>query len=97
MRIRPTTVRVATCCLLALVCTTASLGQQPIPKNDGWVTDLGGFLTPQQESTLEALMESYKAGSGHEIALLTVPDLGGRALERYALEVGRAWGGAPGD
>ncbi len=92
MRIRSTTVRVATCCLLALICTTASSTEQPIPQNDGWVTDLGDFLTPQQETVLEALMESYKAGSGHEIALLTVPDLGGRALERYSLEVSRAWG-----
>jgi len=79
-------------CLLALACATASLAQQPIPKNDGWVTDLGDFLTPQQEASLEALMASYKAGSGHEITLLTVPDLGGRALERYSLEVARAWG-----
>ena len=79
-------------CLLVLVCATASPAQQPIPKNDGWVTDLGDFLTPQQESALEALMESYKAGSGHEIALLTVPDLGGRALEGYTLEVARTWG-----
>jgi len=92
MRIRPTAVRVVTCCLLALASTAASPAQQPLPKNDGWVTDLGGFLTPQEESTLEALMESYKAGSGHEIVLLTVPDHGGRALERYALEVSRAWG-----
>ena len=58
MRIRPTTVRVATCCLLALICTTASSTEQPIPQNDGWVTDLGDFLTPQQETMLEALMES---------------------------------------
>ncbi|MFQ5720280.1 MAG: TPM domain-containing protein, partial [Acidobacteriota bacterium] len=92
MRIRQTTVRIATCCLLALACATISPAQQPLPKNDGWVTDLGDFLTPTQESTLEALMESYKVGSGHEIALLTVPDLGGRSLENYALEVARAWG-----
>ena len=63
-----------------------------IPANDGWVTDLGGFLTPQQETTLEQLMESYKLGSGHEIALLTVPNLGGRSIEDYALEVARQWG-----
>ena len=37
-------------------------------------------------------MESYRAGSGHEIALLTVPDLGGEPIERFALAVGRAWG-----
>ncbi len=92
MWIRRTTGRVLLCFLVLLVCAATSSAQQPIPKNDGWVTDLGDFLTPQQESALEAMMESYKAGSGHEMALLTVPDLGGRALEGYALEVARAWG-----
>ena len=66
--------------------------QAEVPANDGWVTDLADFLTPQQEQALEALMESYRTGSGNEIALLTVPTLGGRSLERYALEVGRSWG-----
>jgi uncharacterized protein len=37
-------------------------------------------------------MESYKRGSTHEIALLTVPNLGGESVEKFALEVGRAWG-----
>ncbi len=63
-----------------------------IPPNDGWVTDLAGMLEPDEERSLEALMESYKAGSGHEIALVTVPDLGGKSIERFALEVARAWG-----
>lgn len=63
-----------------------------VPRNDAWVTDLAGLLTPEQERSLEALMESYKAGSGQEIALLTVPDLGGEPLERYALDVAREWG-----
>ncbi len=84
--------RLAPILVLALACAAASRAQQSLPKNDGWVTDLGDFLTAQEESSLESLMESYKQGSGHEIALLTVPDLGGMALERYALEVSRAWG-----
>ncbi len=78
--------------LCGLLFATASLAQQAIPRNDGWVTDGAGFITPQQEQALEALMESYKVGSGHEIALLTVADLGGRSLEQYALEVSREWG-----
>jgi len=73
------------------VLLAAAAQAQDIPDNDGWVTDLGGFLTPQQETTLEQLMESYKRGSGHEIALLTVPSLGGRSLEHYALDVARQW------
>ena len=78
--------------VLAVLLAGAAVAQQAIPPAQGWVTDLAGFLAPEQEQALESLMQSYKAGSGHEIALLTVPDLGGRSLERYALKVGRTWG-----
>jgi uncharacterized protein len=73
---------------LSLAGTVAA---QTIPENDGWVTDLAGFLSPSQERSLEALMESYKAGSTNEIALLTVPTLGGQPIERFALDVARSW------
>jgi uncharacterized protein len=83
--------RVAGVCLVAAV-AASSLAPAAVPQNDGWVTDLAGFLSPQQEQSLEALMQSYKEGSGNEIALLTVPDLGGQSVERMALETARAWG-----
>lgn len=60
--------------------------------NDGWVTDLGDFLSAAEERALEDLMASYEAGSGHEVALLTVQDLGGRPIEDVALAIGREWG-----
>lgn len=63
-----------------------------VPRNDGWVTDLAGLLSDAQEQQLELLMESYRQGTTHEIALLTVPDLGGETIERFALEVARGWG-----
>jgi uncharacterized protein len=62
-----------------------------VPANDGWVTDLAGLLTPAQEASLEEAMESYKQGSGHDVAVLTVPSLDGAPIERFALEVGRTW------
>ncbi|MBI5363287.1 MAG: TPM domain-containing protein [Planctomycetes bacterium] len=62
-----------------------------VPANDGWVTDLAHLLTTPEERELEAAMEAYKRGSGHDIALLTVPDLQGRSIEEFALEVARAW------
>jgi uncharacterized protein len=71
---------------------TLAVGQGlEIPANDGWVTDLAGFLTPAQEAALEETMESYKQGSNQDVALLTVPELHGQPIERLALEVGRAW------
>ncbi len=92
VNIRRTALIIVALLVVALVPVAGVQAQGDIPANDGWVTDLGGFLTPQQERSLETLMESYRQGSGHEIALLTVPDLGGRALERYTLEVARQWG-----
>jgi uncharacterized protein len=76
-------------CSLALA---SGHGQEfPLPANDGWVTDQADMLSPSEENALEALMESYRAGSGQEVALLTVPDLGGRTIEEYALAVARGW------
>lgn len=78
---------------LAPVC--AALLAAPSPAqvaNDGWVTDLADLLSKEQEQELELLMESYKQGSTNEIAVLTMPDLGGQPIERYALDVAREWG-----
>ncbi len=80
--------------LVLIACAGLTLGVSTaqVPKNDGFVTDLANMLTAGQEQQLELLMESYKRGSTHEIALLTVPDMGGQTIERFALEVARAWG-----
>jgi len=78
--------------LLQLLAGAALLAGQDVPANDGWVTDLAGVLTSEQEASLESLMESYQTGSGQDVAVLIVPDLRGRALEPFALEVARAWG-----
>src|SRR5262249_1521593 len=63
-----------------------------VPKNEGWVTDTAGLLTESQKRDLSALMESYKQGTTHEIAVLIVPSLKGEPIERLALETFRAWG-----
>lgn len=63
-----------------------------VPAADGWVTDLADLLSAEEELSLESLMESYRTGSGHEIALLTLPSLEGESLEDFALQVAREWG-----
>jgi uncharacterized protein len=83
-----------TALVLALAAPAAPAQQEglSIPKNDGWVTDLAGLLSTAEERDLETLMESYRQGTSHEIALLTIPSLQGESIDRFALEVGRAWG-----
>ncbi len=86
--LRPAALAAAVALALAPLAAAQEL---QIPANDGWVTDLGELLTNEEEQALEGLMESYKAGSGHEVALLTLPDLGQQTIERLALEVARSW------
>jgi uncharacterized protein len=77
---------------LALLLAAGASAQKPkVPANQGWVTDLAGVLTKPQEDELETLMQSYRDGSRHDVALLTVPSLDGASLEQLALEVGRTW------
>ena len=80
--------------LALIACAGLSIGaaSAQVPSNDGFVTDLAGMLSDGQEQQLELLMESYKQGSTHEIALLTVPDMGGDTIENFALAVAREWG-----
>lgn len=63
-----------------------------VPRADGWVTDLAGLLSSAEEASLESELEAWKQGSGHELAVLTVPDLGGRPIEEFSLDVARTWG-----
>lgn len=68
------------------------IAQEDLPRADGRVTDLAELLSQSDEATLESELEAWKRGSGHEIAVLTVESLGNRTIERFALEVARAWG-----
>lgn len=72
-----------------VICVAPSAAD--VPPHDGWVTDLADMLDARTERDLEAFMESYQEGSGHDIALLTIPSLDGRTIEEFALEVGRTW------
>ena len=65
--------------------------RQKVPRYDGWVTDLAGMLTSEQKQSPEARMESYRRGSGNDIALLTIPSLGDDSIEEFSLRVAREW------
>jgi len=77
--------------LLAALPLAPAPAEVQVPENDGWVTDLAGLLTPDQEAGLESRLDAYQRGSGHDLAVLTVPSLEGESIERLALETSRAW------
>lgn len=60
------------------------------------VVDAAGVLKPATISRLNNIALDVKNKSGGEIAVVTLPDLGGRSVEEVALAIGRQWklGGA---
>lgn len=85
-------VLLACACLWTWFATPATAAQTiEVPRADGWVTDLADLITPGDEAALESELEAWKRGSGHELAVLTIPTLGGRDIEGYALAIARAW------
>lgn len=82
-------------CLAALLLGSfgsfARAQESELPRNDGWVTDTAGVLSPSEERKLESLLESLRRNTTNEIAVVVLPDLGGQPIERVALELGRRW------
>ena len=77
--------------LLLLLLLLVSPAFADVPSFDGFVTDRAGLLDGAQKRTLESLMESYRQGTSHEIAILIVKSLEGRPIEEFALQVARTW------
>jgi uncharacterized protein len=72
----------------------AQAGGQPgpvIPAPRGMVNDFANVIPPQQAARIEALTKEVRAKSGGEIAVVTLPDIGGRDEGDIALRIGREW------
>ena len=63
-----------------------------IPAPRGFVSDFAEVIAPAEEARITSLVERVQAGSRGEIAVVTLPDLGGRPVEEVALRIGREWG-----
>lgn len=63
-----------------------------VPANDGFVTDVAGVLTPEQDGALETMLKSYRSQTSNEIAVVIIKSLGGEQIEDVALDIGRKWG-----
>lgn len=67
------------------------LQAQDIPYLTGRITDNASILSSGTEETLTALMKQHEDRTGNQIAVLTVPTLGGESIEDYAVEVFDEW------
>ena len=56
------------------------------------VVDVANLLDPAQEAALNAKLKSVEATTGRQLAVATIPDLGGYDIADYGYQLGRAWG-----
>ncbi len=78
--------------ILLIVSFIPSVIAFDVPPNDGFVTDVAGILTPEQDQLLEATLQQYQTETSNEIAVVIVQSLNGEAIEDVGLEIGRKWG-----
>jgi uncharacterized protein len=75
--------------VVLLFCGTANaLG---VPKLKGPVNDYAQVISPPVEQQLEQLLRAYQTQTKHQLAVLTVPSLGGDSIEDYAIRVAEEW------
>lgn len=62
-----------------------------VPPGGHAVTDDAGILSPATKRELEDLLRAIWRDGGSQLAIVTVPDLGGLAIEQAALQIAEAW------
>jgi uncharacterized protein len=79
-------------CALALVIFVPAAQAIEVPPNDGFITDVAGILTPQQDGEIERVLTDYRKSTSNEIAILILQSLGGEDIAQAAVSVARDWG-----
>lgn len=85
--------QLALCILGAtLALSTRTVGAEPVvPRLEGQITDLADLLTPVEEEALLQRLQPLEVDTGAQVAVLTVPNLGGEPIESFAIAVARDW------
>ncbi len=81
--------------LLAVMIASAlaggALAQPKFPELTGRVVDNAGLLTPQDRAAIEAELKAIEDKSTDQVVVVTLPDLGGYAIDHYGYQLGRHW------
>jgi uncharacterized protein len=74
-----------------LLCAVVS-AEQTLPKPAGRITDLANVIDAGTESELDRRLDQLEQTTSHEVAVVTVPSLGGTTVEDYAERLFKEWG-----
>lgn len=90
---RAVVVVVAVCGMaMAGVAPVSAATAIPAPPTSSPVLDQANVLQDTTEATLSQTILDYEKTTGNQIAVLTITDLGGEAIEGYAYRVASSWG-----
>lgn len=82
--------------VLVLVIVAGSvygLSRKPLAVEYGkWIADDAGLLTQETRQTLEEYNDQWNDRLGAVVAVATVDSTHGRSVEKYAAQLGKAWG-----
>src|SRR5208337_2661652 len=62
-----------------------------VPPLRGHVNDYAAMLSPENTQELESTLTDFERSDSTQIVVLTIPTLGGEALEDYSIKVAEAW------
>jgi uncharacterized protein len=80
--------------LVTLLVALLSVGRAravDVPPLEGRVNDRAGLLPAEIKGELERKLAAYEAKTGHQVAVLTIPTLGGDPVEDFSMRVVEAW------
>lgn len=60
-------------------------------KPAGFVNDFAGMLQPQERAALEQKISAFASSTSNEIAVVTIPNLGGDTVENFATKLFEEW------
>lgn len=75
--------------VISVFCTSVSAQEYPSPT--GFVNDFANILSAEQGKDLNEKLVEFKKQTGAEIAVVTVPSLGGQTVEAYTRGLATEW------
>lgn len=80
--------------ILALLFWVGNVAAQEVelPALTGRVVDQAELLDTQAEARLTSMLAAHEQASGEQVVVVTVPDLQGRSIEDFGVDLGRKWG-----
>ncbi|MFC0709447.1 TPM domain-containing protein [Azorhizophilus paspali] len=78
--------------LLLCACALVQAQEAGFPALTGRVVDRAGLLDAATEARLTQMLAAHEQASGDQLVVVTVPDLQGRGIEEFGVELGRRWG-----